>query len=64
MKSAVMFMAAVMAAVSWSGSAAAQSASAPLVETATVVSSCKVNVPRQIQSSNLSTMPSKYARFW
>lgn len=34
-----------------------QSASAPLVVTATVVSSCKVSVPRQVQRSAMPTTP-------
>jgi len=37
--------------------ALAQSASAPLVVTATVVSTCKVDVPRSAEDSMLSTMP-------
>jgi hypothetical protein len=37
--------------------AQAQSASAPLVVTATVVSTCKVDVPRSVEDSVLSTMP-------
>jgi hypothetical protein len=36
--------------------AQAQTAAAPLVVTATVVSSCKTNVPRQVKRSALSTM--------
>jgi hypothetical protein len=35
----------------------AQSASAPLVVTATVVSSCRVNAPRSAELSGLSTLP-------
>ena len=34
-----------------------QSATAPLLVTATVVSTCRVNVPRQVQRAALSTMP-------
>jgi hypothetical protein len=37
--------------------AQAQSASAPLIVTATVVSSCNVNAPRQAEPSRFSTMP-------
>jgi hypothetical protein len=37
--------------------ALAQTPSAPLVVSATVVSSCKVSVPRQVDRSGLSTMP-------
>ena len=37
--------------------AQAQSGSAPLVVTATVVSSCTVNVPSLVDRSGLSTMP-------
>ena len=37
--------------------AEAQSASAPLVVSATVVSSCKVKFPRQVTRSALTTMP-------
>jgi hypothetical protein len=37
--------------------APAQSASAPLSVTATVISSCKVNVPRQVPALALATMP-------
>ena len=37
--------------------AQAQSASAPLVVTATVVSTCKVDAPRSAESSLLSTLP-------
>jgi hypothetical protein len=39
------------------GLAQAQSASAPLVVTATVVSSCNVNSPRQVEPSHFSTLP-------
>ena len=39
------------------GIAQAQSASAPLVVTATVVSSCNVNAPRQAEPSHFSTLP-------
>jgi hypothetical protein len=35
----------------------AQSASAPLVVTATVVSTCKVEVPRSAEASTFATMP-------
>jgi len=35
----------------------AQSASAPLIVTATVVSSCKVEVPRSAEASTFATMP-------
>jgi hypothetical protein len=35
----------------------AQSASAPLIVTATVVSTCKVNVPNEASPSVLSTLP-------
>ena len=35
----------------------AQSASAPLVVTATVVSTCKVDVPRSAEASTFATMP-------
>ena len=37
--------------------AGAQSASAPLVVTATVVSSCSVSVPSSAETSGLSTLP-------
>ena len=37
--------------------AQAQSASAPLVVTATVVSTCKVDVPRSAEASTFATMP-------
>jgi hypothetical protein len=37
--------------------ALAQSASAPLVVTATVVSTCRVEVPRSAEPSSLATMP-------
>jgi len=35
----------------------AQSASAPLIVTATVVSSCRVNVPRAVEPVMFSTLP-------
>jgi hypothetical protein len=35
----------------------AQSASAPLIVTATVVSTCKVDVPRSAEASTFATMP-------
>ena len=35
----------------------AQSASAPLIVTATVVSTCKVEVPRSAEASTFATMP-------
>ena len=35
----------------------AQSASAPLIVTATVVSTCHVDVPRSAEASNFATMP-------
>ena len=35
----------------------AQSASAPLVVTATVVSTCRVDVPRSAEASTFTTMP-------
>ena len=35
----------------------AQSASAPLLVTATVVSTCKVEVPRSAEASTFATMP-------
>ena len=35
----------------------AQSASAPLIVTATVVSTCKVDVPRSANASTFTTMP-------
>ena len=35
----------------------AQSASAPLIVTATVVASCKVDVPRSADASTFATMP-------
>jgi hypothetical protein len=37
--------------------ALAQSAAAPLVVTATVVSTCKVDVPRSAQAAAFATMP-------
>lgn len=37
--------------------AQAQSASAPLVVTATVISSCRVDVPRSVTPPALSTLP-------
>jgi len=37
--------------------ARAQSASAPLVVTATVVSTCHVDVPRSAEASSFATMP-------
>ena len=37
--------------------ALAQSVAAPLIVSATVVSSCKVRVPRQVERSALSIMP-------
>ena len=37
--------------------ALAQSASAPLVVTATVVSTCRVEVPRSAETSSFATMP-------
>jgi hypothetical protein len=37
--------------------ARAQSASAPLVVTATVVSTCRVEVPRSAEASSFTTMP-------
>jgi hypothetical protein len=37
--------------------ASAQSVSAPLVVTATVVSTCKVDVPRSAEASIFATMP-------
>jgi len=37
--------------------ALAQSASAPLVVTATVVSTCRVDVPRSAEPANFATMP-------
>jgi hypothetical protein len=37
----------------------AQSASAPLVVTATVVSTCRVDVPRSAEASAFPTMPMK-----
>jgi hypothetical protein len=37
--------------------ARAQSASAPLLVTATVVSTCKVDVPRSAEAASFATMP-------
>jgi hypothetical protein len=37
--------------------ALAQSASAPLVVTATVVSTCRVEVPRSVEASTFASMP-------
>ena len=37
--------------------ASAQSASAPLIVTATVVSTCNVDVPRSAEASTFATMP-------
>jgi len=37
--------------------AEAQSASAPLIVTATVVSTCSVDVPRSVEASVFATMP-------
>jgi len=50
---------AVLAAAILVGAALAhaQSASAPLVVTATVVSTCKVDVPRSAEASTFATMP-------
>jgi len=50
----------VLAAVILAGAPAlalAQSASAPLVVTATVVSTCRVDVPRSAAASTFATMP-------
>jgi hypothetical protein len=50
----------VLAAVVLAGAPAlahAQSASAPLVVTATVVSTCTVDVPRSVEASTFATMP-------
>ena len=50
----------VLAAVILAGAPAlahAQSASAPLVVTATVVSTCNVDVPRSAEASAFATMP-------
>jgi len=50
----------VLAAVMLAGAPAlahAQSASAPLIVTATVVSTCKVDVPRSAAASTFATMP-------
>ena len=43
--------------VASSALAQAQSASAPLIVTATVISSCRVDVPRSVTPSALSTVP-------
>lgn len=51
---------AVLAAVVLAGVAAiaySQSASAPLIVTATVVSTCRVDVPRSADASTFATMP-------
>ena len=48
---------AVAILVGVSGLAQAQSASAPLIVTARVVSTCQVNSPRQAQPSQFSTLP-------
>jgi hypothetical protein len=51
---------AVLAAAVLAGApalASAQSASAPLIVTATVVSACKIEVPRSAEVSLFSTMP-------
>jgi hypothetical protein len=50
----------VLAAAILAGASAlahAQSASAPLIVTATVVSTCRVEVPRSAEASIFSTMP-------
>jgi hypothetical protein len=50
----------VLAAAILAGASAlahAQSASAPLIVTATVVSTCKVDVPRSAEASIFATMP-------
>jgi hypothetical protein len=50
----------VLAAVILAGAPAlahAQSASAPLIVTATVVSTCSVDVPRSAEASTFATMP-------
>jgi hypothetical protein len=50
----------VLAAVILTGAPAlaqGQSASAPLIVTATVVSTCTVKVPRSVEASNFATMP-------
>jgi hypothetical protein len=50
----------VLAAAILAGAATlahAQSASAPLVVTATVVSTCRVDVPRSAEASAFATMP-------
>ena len=49
-----------LAAVILAGASAlahAQSASAPLIVTATVVSTCSVDVPRSAEASTFATMP-------
>jgi hypothetical protein len=51
-----LILAAVMLAAA-PAMAAAQSASAPLVVSATVVSSCKVDVPSAVERSRLPTLP-------
>jgi hypothetical protein len=51
---------AVLAAAILAGAPAlarAQSASAPLIVTATVVSTCRVDVPRSAEASTFATMP-------
>jgi len=48
-------MAVIFTAVA--GLAQAQSASAPLIVTATVVSTCQVSSPRQAEPSRFSTLP-------
>jgi hypothetical protein len=51
---------AVLAAAILAGAPAlaqAQSSSAPLMVTATVVSTCKVDVPRSAEASTFATMP-------
>jgi hypothetical protein len=50
-------IAAALVLAAWPAVAAAQSASAPLIVTATVVSSCRVDVPRRAVPGSLSTMP-------
>ena len=50
----VLAAAILTAAPAW---AHAQSASAPLVVTATVVSTCKVDVPRSAEASTFATLP-------
>jgi len=51
----VALMAVIFTAVA--GLAQAQSASAPLIVTATVVSTCQVSSPRQAEPSRFSTLP-------